>query len=423
MAPTTSSNTIQSMGLSDDKLPLSITLEESTFLANAHPFLKQVPDNIVVTPSSFLSVGETKNAVGCFVGFDMDEFKSWHAIPIGKLSRIRFMSIFRFKVWWTTHWIGYNGKDVETETQIMILDRSDSGRPYVLLLPLIEGSFRSSLQAGVDDYVDICVESGSSRVCESRFRSCLYIHVGHDPYRLVRDAMKVVKARLGTFKLLEEKTPPNIVDKFGWCTWDAVYREVNPNVVRSGVKGLLQGGCPPKWVLIDDGWQSICHDDQDPVSDVEGMDRMVTGTTMFKVNYKFKDYKSPKVPFNKGMGAFIKDLKEDVRTVEDVYVWHAFLGYWGGIRPNSPAVPESKIIIPRLSKGLQKTMDDLAVNNILTYGVGFVQPELASKLYEGLHSHLASAGIDGVKIDAIHVSYRFWNENLLIDKCKYMRNQ
>lgn len=160
MAPTTSSNTIQSMGLSDDKLPLSITLEESTFLANAHPFLKQVPDNIVVTPSSFLSVGETKNAVGCFVGFDMDEFKSWHAIPIGKLSRIRFMSIFRFKVWWTTHWIGYNGKDVETETQIMILDRSDSGRPYVLLLPLIEGSFRSSLQAGVDDYVDKWVQSG-----------------------------------------------------------------------------------------------------------------------------------------------------------------------------------------------------------------------------------------------------------------------
>lgn len=253
------------------------------------------------------------------MGFDMDEFKSWHAIPIGKLSRIRFISIFRFKVWWTTHWIGYNGKDVETETQIMILDRSDSGRPYVLLLPLIEGSFRSSLQAGVDDYVDICVESGSSRVCESRFRSCLYIHVGHDPYRLVRDAMKVVKARLGTFKLLEEKTPPNIVDKFGWCTWDAVYREVNPNVVRSGVKGLLQGGCPPKWVLIDDGWQSICHDDQDPVSDVEGMDRMVTGTTMFsestrlktfEVNYQFKDYKIvPRYPLIRAWVPLLRILK------------------------------------------------------------------------------------------------------------------
>ncbi|KAF2312928.1 hypothetical protein GH714_042471 [Hevea brasiliensis] len=206
----------------------------------------------------------------CPYQFGTDEPRSWHATPIGKLSGIRFVSIFRFKVWWSTHWIGHNGKDAEVGTQMIILDRSDSGRPYVLLLPLFEGSFSSSLQAGVDDYVDICVESGP---------------VG--------------------------------------CA--------NP-AVKDGVKGLLEGGCPPKWVLIDDGAVHM-HDDQDPISDVEGMDR--TGTIMpnksprlktFAVNYKFKDYESPKVPLDKGMGAFMEDLKEEFRTVEDAYVWHAFLG-------------------------------------------------------------------------------------------------
>lgn len=92
---------------------------------------------------------------------------------------------------------------------------------------------------------------------------------GDDPYSLVKDAIKVARIHLGTFKLLEEKTPPGIVDKFGWCTWDAFYLTVHPQGVWEGVKGLVDGGCPPGLVLIDDGWQSICHDD-DPITS-EGM--------------------------------------------------------------------------------------------------------------------------------------------------------
>lgn len=44
------------------------------------------------------------------------------------------------------------------------------------------------------------------------------------------------------------------------------------------------------------------------------------------------------------------------------------------------------------------------MDKIVNNGVGLVPPELASKMYEGLHSHLESAGIDGVKVDVIHVS-------------------
>jgi raffinose synthase len=411
MAPSLSKNALDVMGLVDGEQPLSITLEGKNFLANGHPVLTEVPTNIIATPSPFLSSNKTKNLVGCFVGFDAHEPKSHHVVPIGKLSGIRFMSIFRFKVWWTTHWIGNSGKDVEHETQIMILDRNDLGRPYVLLLPLLEGPFRASLQPGVNDNVDICVESGSSQVCGSSFRSCLYMHVGDDPYSLVKEAMKVIRVHLGTFRLLEEKTPPGIVDKFGWCTWDAFYLTVHPKGVREGVKGLVEGGCPPGMVLIDDGWQSICHDD-DPISEQEGMNRTAAGEQMpcrlvkFEENYKFRDYESPKVPSGRGMSAFIRDLKEEFGTIEHVYIWHAVCGYWGGVRPAVGGnMPESRVISPKLSPSLQMTMEDLAVDkNIVNNGVGLVQPELASKMYEGLHSHLESAGIDGVKVDVIHVS-------------------
>lgn len=409
MAPSLSKNVLDAIGLLDSQIPPSISLEGSNFLANGHPIFTQVPINIIATPSPFTSANKTKHTAGCFVGFDADESSDRHVVPIGKLNGIRFMSIFRFKVWWTTHWVGNSGKDMEHETQLMILDKNDLGRPYVLLLPILEGPFRASLQPGTDNYVDMCVESGSSQIRGSSFGSCLYMRVGDDPYSLFKEAMKVVRVHLGTFKLLEEKTVPGIVDKFGWCTWDAFYLQVHPKGIYEGVKGLVEGGCPPGLVLIDDGWQSICHDDE-PITDQEGMNRTSAGEQMpcrlidFEENYKFRDYKSPRVPSKKGMGAFVRDLKDEFKSVEHVYVWHALCGYWGGIRPNVAGMPESRLIAPKLSQGLHTTMEDLAVEKIVDNGVGLVPPELVQNLYEGLHSHLESVGIDGAKVDVIHVS-------------------
>ncbi|KAJ7945832.1 galactinol--sucrose galactosyltransferase-like [Quillaja saponaria] len=413
MASSLSKNALEVMGVVDGgNSPLSITRQGSTFFSNGHPILTDVPPNIIATPSPFIiSSDKTKNTVGFFLGFDTDdEPKSRHVVPIGKLKGIRFMSLFRFKPWWTTHWVGHNGKDVEHETQMILLERNDSGRPYVLLLPLLEGPFRASLQPGFDYNVDICVESGSTNVCGSRFGSCLYMHAGDDdPYGLIKEAIKVIRLHLGTFKLLEEKTPPGIVDKFGWCTWDAFYLKVHPQGVWEGVKGLVRGGCPPGMVLIDDGWQSIGHD-MDPTCDKEVMNRTAAGEQMpcrlikFEENYKFGEYKSQRDPLDKGLGAFVRDLKEEFKCVENVYVWHALCGYWGGLRPNAKGMPESKVVVPKLSQGLKMTMEDLAVDKIVNNGIGFVPPEMAHKLYEeGLHSYLKSVGIDGVKVDVIHV--------------------
>ncbi|XP_038894030.1 galactinol--sucrose galactosyltransferase-like [Benincasa hispida] len=387
---------------------LSITLKGSEFLANGHPILTHVPSNIISTPSPF----KTNNSLGCFVGFDANEPRSSHLAPIGNLTDIKFSSLFRFKVWWTTHWAGTCGRDIQHETQIMILDTNHHGRPFVLLLPILEGAFRCSLRPGDDhdDSVAMWVESGSTTVQASRFRSCLYMQVGEDPYTLVKEAMEVVKLHLGTFKLLQDKTPPPIVDKFGWCTWDAFYLKVNPQGIRTGVKCLVDGGCPPGMILIDDGWQSIAHD-ADSITDhhQEAMDLTAAGEQMpcrlikFEENYKFRDYESPGKGFDVGMGGFVRDLKEEFRTIEHVYVWHALCGYWGGIRPNVPGMPLSRVITPKLSQGLEKTMEDLAVDKIVNNGIGLVPPELAHKMYDGLHSHLQSAGIDGVKVDVIHL--------------------
>ncbi|KAK9748794.1 hypothetical protein RND81_02G081600 [Saponaria officinalis] len=412
MAPSLSK---ENSGLSDvaaadhDQCSMVVSLEKSNFTVNGHVILSDVPPNITCTPE----VGSG----GLFVGFNAEEPKARHVEPVGQLRGIPFMSIFRFKVWWTTHWVGSNGSDIEHETQILILDKSDEdlGRPYVVIIPLIEGPFRASLQPGrVDEYVDMCVESGSTKVVGDSFGSILYMQAGTDPFKLVKNVISVVQAHLGTFTLLKDKCPPGIVDKFGWCTWDAFYLKVHPKGVWDGVKGLVENGTPPGLVLIDDGWQSICHDD-DPISDQEAMNRTSAGEQMpcrlikYEENYKFREYESPNEnenendSKNKGLGAFVRDLKEEFKTVEHVYVWHAFMGYWGGVRPDVPNLPEARVISPKLSPGLEMTMEDLAVDKIVNNGVGLVQPEKAHELYEGLHSHLEACGIDGVKIDVIHL--------------------
>lgn len=407
MAP---SLTKASSGISDDvsgpPSPM-VTLEGSNFTVNGEVLLSDVPPNVTAKAGPD----------GLFVGFNAPGPQARHVVPVGRLKDIRFMSIFRFKVWWTTHWVGSNGRDIEHETQILLLDKSDdTGRPYVVILPLIEGPFRASLQPGrADDYVDVCVESGSTKVTGDSFGAVVYMQAGADPFRLVKDAMKAIQAHLGTFNLLEDKTPPGIVDKFGWCTWDAFYLKVEPKGVWEGVSGLVENGVPPGLVLIDDGWQSICHDD-DPITDQEGINRTSAGEQMpcrlikFEENYKFRDYESPKEELmgpdgrpNKGLGAFVRDLKEEFKSVEHVYVWHAFMGYWGGVRPNVPGVPEARVVTPKLTPGLEMTMEDLAVDKIVNNGVGLVRPDKVHELYEGLHSHLKACGIDGVKVDVIHL--------------------
>lgn len=277
---------------------------------------------------------------------------------------------------------------------------SPSPRPYVLFLPIIEGPFRASLEPGPGDNVSVCVESGSSDVAGSTFDGVVYMQAGEDPFTLVKEATRVVKAWLGSFNLVEEKRVPGVVDKFGWCTWDAFYLTVEPEGVKQGVKGLAEGGCPPGFVLIDDGWQCISHD-KDP--EAEGMNQTVAGEQMpcrlisYQENYKFRDYGE-----GEGLKGFVRDLKEGF-GVEYVYVWHALCGYWGGVRPGVKGMAEATVEEVRLSEGLKGTMEDLAVDKIVQNRVGVVPPDHVAEMYEGLHSHLDSSGIDGVKVDVIHL--------------------
>ncbi|PHU30501.1 putative galactinol--sucrose galactosyltransferase 4 [Capsicum chinense] len=480
-------------------------LSNGKLLVKNVPLLFEVPSN--VSFSSFSSVCQTSSAPlplfhrahstsfkGGFLGFSKEERSHCLMNSLGKFTDRDFLSIFRFKTWWSTQWVGNSGSDLQMETQWVLLDVPEI-KSYVIIIPIIEGKFRSALHPGTDGHVLICAESGSSQVKTSSFGAIAYVYVSDNPYNLMKEAYTSLRVYLNTFKLLEEKSVPSLVDKFGWCTWDAFYLTVEPAGVWQGVNEFSQGGISPRFLIIDDGWQSINFDDQEPHEDAKNL--VLGGTQMtarlhrLDEGEKFRKYKAgsllgPNLPLfdrkkpkmliskaieiehaekardkaiqsgvndlsqfdikieklkkelnemfggdqgnslqptckngeelqfnsqgcgssscnsdNSGMKAFTRDLRTQFKGLDDIYVWHALCGAWGGVRPGTTHL-NSKITPCQLSQGLDGTMDDLAVIKIVEGGIGLVHPDQADDFYDSMHSYLSEVGITGVKVDVIH---------------------
>ncbi|KAG6500068.1 hypothetical protein ZIOFF_039882 [Zingiber officinale] len=456
------------------------SLSDGNLTINGVTLLSEVPENVAFTsfgavnhassnaPPSLVKEVQSRSHKGGFLGFAHPEASPCPTNSLGKFSDRRFLSIFRFKTWWSTMWVGSRGSDLQAETQWVLFEVPEVGS-YVLLLPLIEGKFRSAISHGDSDgdsdHVLLCGESGSSRVLADSFKALAYVHVGDNPFTLMREAYAAARVHLGTFRLREEKPLPPIVDKFGWCTWDAFYLTVEPIGVYRGVKDFADGGIPLRFLVIDDGWQSINLDCENPNEDrknlVFGGEQMTARLYRFQEGEKFRKYRGgslltsetltydrykPKKIFSKakeakearkagnkakelelrreidqmleqkgeilaegrgdsgervGLSGLILDLKSEFKGLDDIYVWQALCGAWGGVRPGSTDL-DSKLVPVKLSPGLAGTMNDLAVDKIVEGGIGLVNPAQSGEFYDSMHSYLAGAGITGVKVDVIH---------------------
>ncbi|KAK3034630.1 hypothetical protein RJ639_033585, partial [Escallonia herrerae] len=207
-----------------------------------------------------------------------------------------FLSIFRFKIWWSTQWVANSGSDLQMETQWVLFDVPEV-RSYVLILPITKGKFRSALHPGTDDHVMIWAESGSTQVKASSFDAITYVHVSENPYNLMRVVFSAIRVHTNQFRLLEEKSVPPIVDKFGWCTWDAFYLAVEPAGIWHEVQEFADAGLRLRFLIIDDGWQSVSLDSENPNEDAKNL--VVGGTVLgtarlhrFDECEKFRKYMS-----------------------------------------------------------------------------------------------------------------------------------
>ncbi|KAK8936238.1 putative galactinol--sucrose galactosyltransferase 6 [Platanthera zijinensis] len=363
----------------------SVKVTERKLVVRGHTVLSSVPDNVIT--SSTVSSGPVD---GVFLGARLPDSSSRHVLSIGILSDTRFMACFRFKLWWMAQRMGNRGAEVPCETQFLLLEckseeDEESETLYTVFLPILEGPFRASLQGNLNDGLDLCIESGDPAISGADFSHAVFVGAAaSDPYAAITGAVRSVKSHLQTFHLRREKRLPAIVDFFGWCTWDAFYQDVTQEGVEAGLSSLVSGGVPPKFVIIDDGWQSVGPDVTTPANANSFL--RLTG---IKANGKFPSMKS------------IVSTAKKKYALKYVYVWHAIAGYWGGVRPGQEAMKQygSTVQYPKISPGVAENDPWMKTDPLTLHGVGLMDPQNVHNFYDELHSYLAAAGIDGVKVD------------------------
>ncbi|KAK2652648.1 hypothetical protein Ddye_012504 [Dipteronia dyeriana] len=252
-----------------------------------------------------------------------------------------------------------------------------------------------------DDVTSPPISIGDPAIVTSESLQAVFVNFGDHPFDLVNQSMKILEKHMGKFALRETKQIPGMLDWFGWCTWDAFYQDVNPQGIKEGLKSLSEGGTPAKLLIIDDGWQDTSNEFQKKGETyVEGSQfggRLVS----IKENSKFRGTANEAQTCLKD---FVSDIKKTF-GLKYVYVWHALMGYWGGLVPDAPGTEKYNPTLryPVQSPGNLANMRDISMDCMEKYGVGTIDPSKASQFYDDLHKYLASQDVDGVKVDVQNI--------------------
>lgn len=204
---------------------------------------------------------------GMFVSFDMKANRALHDISLGSLISGKILSFSRIKRWWQAPQFCDSVDDMTVETQFLLVEIStkvNGQKIYAVIIPLIDydSGFRCTFYGCKGESLigsgklGCRFESGDQNVRSSYINDGIYVAAGYDPYVIIETAYEATAHRMGTFRTMKHKPLPSGLDYFGWCSWDAFYSSVDPLKVEQAVQSLIDVKIPPKFVIIDDGWQS-----------------------------------------------------------------------------------------------------------------------------------------------------------------------
>lgn len=344
-----------------NSLPLSsLTLGKQTLL-------RDLPDTV--------SLRADRLAVGQLLSITVEAQAARLVVPIGQLAGVhRFMALARYDPFWVRPQMGRCGGQVPSETQFLLVECVDGG--YAVFVPLIDPVFRATLQGEGEDGLALVIESGDPAAVTNAM-SALFIAVGDSPYQLVDEAARAVLAQTQSGRLRRDKALPGFIDTLGWSTWNAFYHDVTHDKIRQALSALRQAGIQPRYLLLDDGWQTVA---QFPT----GESRL----TAFAADpSKFPGDLAPTVRMSK-----------EAFGIETFLVWNTLCGYWGGVDPMSFPHYAIQLVERHYSPGI--TQQAPTIEGWWGRIVGLVAPQDAHRFFQDYYQHLRQQGVDGVKSDS-----------------------
>lgn len=335
-----------------------------------------VPTSSILTtlydvPSAVVAEADPRG-VGVFLRCTAAKASDRHSFVLGTLPGLaRFVAWYRNEPWWMRPQVGGAARQIPVDTQALLCELKD-GR-FALIAPLVDGAIRAALEGAADGTVRLVAETDDPT---TTFASLIgaFVAVGTDPHALMAPAAASVAARLGQTRLRRDKALPSFVDRFGWCTWDAFYHGVSEAKVREGLRSFAAIGVEPRFLILDDGWQSIGER-------ATGETRL----TAFAANAKFPGDLAPTVRMAKG------EFK-----VAEFLVWHAFMGYWGGVDPASLSY---RVVETSRSFSPGVLTHQPHANRMFGSQHGLIARDDIHRFFNDYHRHLRAQGVDGVKVD------------------------
>lgn len=278
---------------------------------------------------------------------------------LGELTNL--LALYAFCDWWTRpHFDSDLGK-LPQRTQMLLWQLEDG--EYGCLLPLVDGGAKCHFSArdGKPGADVLMYDSLSS--CEG------FIFVGgfgSDPYELVTRLVKNGMVLTGNpGRLRWEKPYPEMFNSIGWCSWNALYQDVNETDLLAKMENFKEAGFPVKFVLIDDGWSKV-------------------------TDHTLGAYDADSQKFQKGLKALVEEMKQEY-GISQVGVWHTFTGYWRGVHPDSDIAREHPGSLLKSKKG-----------TIIPYP----EESRSFEFWNAWHSWMRRQGIDFVKVDNQGATYQ-----------------
>ncbi|KAI7907079.1 raffinose synthase or seed imbibition protein Sip1-domain-containing protein [Cokeromyces recurvatus] len=158
--------------------------------------------------------------------------------------------------------------------------------------------------------------------------------------------------------------PPILLDRLGFCTWNAFGKDVDMNKVDSALSSLKANQIPVGYLLLDDGWQQVSDSNQQLI----GLDACQN-------------------KFPGGLEYTIQRLKQDYTFIQYIGVWHTLWGYWNGIDKSFSTNYKDEWCSYQAIKN----------NNSLEESIGILKnPDV---FYYDFYKFLNQVGVDFVKVD------------------------
>ena len=324
-----------------------------------------------------------KAEYGCFLRLKSDEGFYDQSFELGRIEHlVKFTSCFRFNACWMIPRMGSTHDEIPEETQYLL--GSDS-KKFIMLFPLVDKYSRSSIY-GSDDKLYVLVETGDKKTLVKEALT-LYAIEGTDPYDMVKIASKEIVEKLMTCELRKNKNVPKYVNLLGFCTYNAFYEHVTHDKIMQMLKAFKENDTQIGFIIVDAGWQ--------------------TSDGNYNAGFAADSQKFPN-----GIAETVKEAKEKY-GVKELLVWHAYNGFWCGVKEDSYPDYEVEMLDFYIPQRLYKLMDKLEEENdsatagmnfypknILVDKSGIIKNDLF-RFYFDYYSYLRKQGVDGTKLDAV----------------------